>query len=407
MPEFICKVADASGRVFEEREAAQTPQEARQRLSDRGLLVYSVGSRGGVLGVALPAIGRGKSSLVRGADFLIFNQQFVTLIRAGLPILKALDLLVERAAAPRLRPILRDVRDHVREGALLSEAFEKQGLFDRVYTTSILAGERSGNLVGVLESYIAYQKVTSGLRKKLIAALIYPCILITAATLILTYIATFVIPEFGRLYSEMDIELPWITQVMTQLATNYRFHVLGLVALAVLTGIAAFLWSRTDRGGYVLDRLKLRLPIYSDVWVKFQVAQLCRTLATLLAGGIPLVTALETAGGAVRSRLFSEALGEAAGRVREGQSLSAGLEATRLVPPLALDMVGVGEASGALAAMLASVADFFEEEVNTRLSTLVSIIEPLILIFMAIVVFLILLSLYLPLFSFSMGTAAR
>jgi type IV pilus assembly protein PilC len=406
MPEFICKVADASGRVFEEREAAQSPQEARQRLSDRGLLVYSVNSRGGALGLALPAIGRGEGGVVRGADFQIFNQQFATLIRAGLPILKALDLLVERAAARRLRPLLRDVRDQVRQGALLSEAFEKQGMFDRVYTTSILAGERSGNLVGVLESYIAYQKVTSGLRKKLIAALIYPCFLITAASVILTYIATYVIPEFGRLYSEMNIELPWITQVMTRLATDYRFYVLGLVGLVLLSGAVTFIWSRTERGGYVLDRVKLRLPIYKDIWLKFQVAQLCRTLATLLAGGIPVVTALETASGAVRSRLFSEAIGEASARVREGQSLAASLGATNLVPPLALDMVEVGEASGALAAMLASVADFFDDEVNTRLSTLVSIIEPLILIFMAVVVFLILLSLYLPLFSFSAGSAA-
>jgi type IV pilus assembly protein PilC len=407
MPEFICKVADASGRVFEEREAAQSPQEARQRLSERGLLVYTVDSRGGALGAAMPAFARGKGRVVGGTDFLIFNQQFVTLIRAGLTILKALDLLVERAAAPRLRPMLRDVRDAVREGALLSEAFEKQGMFDRVYTTSILAGERSGNLVGVLESYIAYQRVTSGLKKKLIAALIYPCILITAASLILTYIATYVIPQFGRLYSEMNIDLPWITQVMTQLATDYRFYVLAVVGLIVFSAFAALIWSRTDRGGYVLDRLKLRLPIFADIWVKFQVAQLCRTLATLLTGGIPLVRALETASGAVRSRLFAEALDDAASRVKEGQTLSAGLAATRLVPPLALDMVEVGEASGALAAMLASVADFFEEEVNTRLSTLVSIIEPLILIFMAIVVFMILLALYLPLFSFSIGSAAH
>ena len=406
MPEFICKVADASGRVFEEREAAQSAQEARQRLSDRGLLVYRVDARGGLLGAALPTMGR-RGGVVGGTDFLIFNQQFVTLIRAGLPIVKALDLLVERAAAPRLRPMLRDVRDHVREGALLSEAFEKQGMFDRVYTTSLLAGERSGNLVGVLDSYIAYQRVTSGLRKRLIAALIYPCILVSVASMILTYIATYVIPQFGRLYTEMNVELPWITQVITQLATDFRWHVLGGVALVVLAAIGALAWSRTERGGYLLDRLKLRLPIFADIWLKFQVAQLCRTLATLLAGGIPLVTALETAGGAVRSRLFSEALGDAAARVREGQTLSSGLAGTKLVPPLALDMVEVGEASGALAAMLASVADFFEEEVNTRISTLVSIIEPLILVFMAIVVFMILLALYLPLFSFSAASVGK
>jgi type IV pilus assembly protein PilC len=224
---------------------------------------------------------------------------------------------------------------------------------------------------------------------------------------ILTYIATYVIPQFGRLYSEMNIDLPWITLLMTQLATDYRFHVLAVVALILCAAVATVIWSRTERGGYVLDRVKLRLPIYANIWVKFQVAQFCRTLSTLLTGGIPLVTALETAAGAVRSRLFAEALGEAASRVREGQTLSAGLAATKLVPPLALDMVEVGEASGALAAMLGSVADFFEEEVNTRLSALVAIIEPLILIFMAIVVFMILLALYLPLFSFSVGSVAK
>lgn len=406
MPEFVCKVADATGNIFEEREAAQSEQEARQKLSDRGLLVYSVSSRG-LLAGALNGGARTRGKTIGGTDFLIFNQQFVTLVRAGLPILKAMDLLVERAAAPRLRPILRDVRDAVSKGALLSEAFERQGMFDRVYTTSILAGERSGNLVGVLESYIAYQRVTSGLRKRLIAALIYPVFLISAAAVILTYITTYVIPQFALLYSELNADLPWITQVLTELATRFRYYVLVGVGLLVLAGVGAAVWSRTDRGGYALDRVKLRLPVIANIWLKFQVAQLCRTLSTLLTGGIPLVSAMETAAGAVRSRLFSEALASAAARVREGQSLSAGLAGTHLVPELAIEMVEVGEASGALSQMLASVADFFEEEVSTRLATLVALIEPLILIFMAIVVFLILLALYLPIFSLSAGGVGK
>jgi type IV pilus assembly protein PilC len=406
MPEFVCKVADATGHIFEEREAAQSEQEARQKLSDRGLLVYSVHSRG-LLAGALNGAGRTRGKSIAGTDFLIFNQQFVTLVRAGLPILKAMDLLADRAAAPRLRPILREVRDAVSKGALLSEAFEQQGMFDRVYTTSILAGERSGNLVGVLESYIAYQRVTSGLRKRLIAALIYPAFLITAAAIILTYITTYVIPQFALLYEELHADLPWLTQVLTDLATRFRYHILAGVGLLVLSGGAAAVWSRTDRGGYALDRLTLRLPVIANIWLKFQVAQLCRTLSTLLTGGIPLVSAMETAAGSVRSRLFSEALASAAARVREGQSLSAGLAGTHLVPELAIEMVEVGEASGALSQMLASVADFFEEEVSTRLATLVALIEPLILIFMAIVVFVILLALYLPIFSLSAGGVGK
>ena len=399
MPEFICKVADASGRVYVEREAAESEQDVRRKLGERGLLVYSVTSGGGLVAQVVPALRSQRRRTISGSDFLIFNQQFVTLVRAGLPILKALDLLAERAGAERLRPVLRAVRDRVKEGATLSEAFEQQGSFDRVYTTSLLAGERSGNLAGVLDSYIGYQRVTSGFRKRLLAALVYPAILMFAASGILTYVTTFVIPRFAQLYAELEVELPTITVVVTRLATDYRWEVLGTVALAVLLVFFTSLWSRTDRGGYTVDRLTLRTPVVGNIWIKFQVAQLCRTLATLLQGGIPLVSALETAGGAVRSRLFSEALGASAESVRQGQPLSASLAGTRLLPPLALEMVEVGEASGSLAPMLGSVADFYEEEVNTRLSTLVAVIEPAILIFMAAVVLIILLALYLPIFS--------
>ncbi len=399
MPEFICKVADSAGRVYEEREAAQSEQDVRRKLSERGLLVYSVAAGGGLVAQLVPALRTARRRAISGSDFMIFNQQFITLIRAGLPILKALDLLAERAAAESLRPTLRAIRDRVKEGATVSEAFERQGSFDRVYTTSLLAGERSGNLVGVLESYVAYQKVSSGFRKRLLGALVYPAILIVAAASILTYVTTFVIPRFAELYKDLNVDLPTITVVVTRLSTEFRWEVLGAALGAVLLVIFFSMWSRTDRGGYATDKLTQRLPVIGITWIKFQVAQLCRTLATLLQGGIPLVSSLETAAGAVRSRLFSEALHGAADSVRQGQPLSVGLESTKLMPPLALEMVQVGEASGSLGPMLGSVADFYEEEVNTRLSTLVAVIEPAILIFMAVVVLVILLALYLPIFS--------
>jgi len=399
MPEFICKVADASGHVYQEREAAETEQDARRKLGERGLLVYSVSAGGGLVAQVVPALRSARRRTLSGTDFLIFNQQFVTLIRAGLPLLKGLDLLAERAASERLRPTLRAIRDRVREGATLSEAFEQQGSFDRVYTTSLLAGERSGNLVGVLESYIAFQKVTTGFRKRLMGALVYPAILVFSASAILTYITTFVIPRFADLYTDLNVELPTITVIVTRFATEFRFEVLGAAALSVLMVLFVIAWARTEKGGYATDRMMLRLPVLGDIWIKFQTAQLCRTLATLLQGGIPLVSALETAAGAVRSRLVGGALRGSAESVRQGQSLSVSLTAMQLLPPLALEMVEVGEASGSLAAMLGSVADFYEEDVNTRLGTLVVVIEPAILIFMAAVIFVILLALYLPIFS--------
>jgi type IV pilus assembly protein PilC len=399
MAEFVCKVADASGRVFSHVEPAQSIAEARQKLSDRGLFVYQVRARDSFFGETITRGGK----TVRGDDFLVFNQQFNTLIKAGIPILKALDLLAERAAAASLRPVLGEVRRLVREGTTLSDALEQQGVFPKVYTTSILAGEKSGNLSGVLEYYIAYQRVTTGLRKKLIATLIYPTILICAATGIVTYLVSSVIPKFASLYSDLNVNLPTATRILLAVTVTYRPFLLAAIGLMVLLALAAFAWSRTDRGGLTLERVRMRLPLVGETLTKFQFAQFSRTLSTLLAGGTPLVQAMETAGGAIRSRLVSGAISRGAQLVREGQSLHDGLASTGLVPELALEMVEVGEASGALGPMLASVSEFYEDEVNTHLTNLVALIEPAILVFMAILIAFILIALYLPMFSLSVG----
>ena len=400
MAEFVCKVADASGRVYSQVEPAESISEARQKLSDRGLFVYQVRPREVVFGAAL---GQRRAKTVHGNDFLVFNQQFNTLIKAGIPILKALDLLAERAAAPRLRPVLGAVRRLVREGTTLSEALQQQGVFPKVYTTSVLAGEKSGNLSGVLEYYIAYQRVTTGLRKKLIATLIYPTILVCAATLIVTYLVTTVIPKFALLYGDLNINLPAATRILLAITVTYRPFLLAGIGIMVVLALAAFAWSRSDKGGLALERLRMRLPLVGDILTKFQFAQFCRTLSTLLAGGTPLVQAMETAGDAISGRLVSGAITHGAKLVREGQSLHDGLASTGLVPELALEMVEVGEASGALSPMLGSVAEFYEDEVNNRLANMVALIEPAILMFMAVLIAFILVALYLPMFSMSAG----
>jgi type IV pilus assembly protein PilC len=400
MAEFVCKVADASGRIFEQIETAQSEGEARQSLADRGLFVYRVRPQ---RALALGGLRATRSRALRSSDFLVFNQQFNTLIKAGLPILKALELLAERAAAPRLRPLLQRIRQQVREGALLSEAIQAQGVFPGVYTTAILAGEKSGNLSEVLEQYITYQRVMGGMRKRLLSVLVYPTILVVVATTIVSYLALYVIPQFAKLYADLGVPLPGPTRLLIALVMGYRNYVLGIVIALVLLAIGIFLWSRTVQGGIEFDRMKLRLPVVGETWIKFQVARFVRTLGTLLAGGTPLVAALETAAGSLSSRLVSNSAREAARRVREGESLHASLAVGRIVPDLALEMIEVGEASGALAPMLTSVAEFYEEDVNLRTQTLISIVEPLILVVMAAVVLFILISLYLPLFSFSIG----
>jgi type IV pilus assembly protein PilC len=400
MGEFVCKVADPAGHVFQQVETAQSEDEARTKLGDRGLFIYWVRRR---RALSLQGLFGRRDRVVRGNDFLIFNQQFNTLIKAGLPILKALDLLAERTAAPRLRPILADVRQQVRDGALLSEAIEAQGIFPPVYSSSVLAGEKSGNLAGVLDQYISYQRTSSGLRKRLAGVLIYPAVLVTVAVGILSYLVTYVIPQFAMLYKDMNVALPGPTVLLISLVTGLKSYILPIVILLVVGVAGVMLWSRTEAGGIAIDRMKMKLPVAGDVWVKFQVTQFTRTLSTLLTGGTPLVSALDTAASSLTSRLISDGVKQATQRVREGQPLAASLAATKLVPDLAVDMIEVGEASGALAAMLASVSDFFEEEVNVKLTTLISFIEPAILVFMGAVIAFILIALYLPLFSFTVG----
>lgn len=342
---------------------------------------------------------------LRADDFLIFNQQFVTLIRAGLPILRALDLLAERAARPALRALLEDVRTRVRAGADLSEAFKAQGVFPEVYTTSLLAGERSGNLTGVLDQYIAYQKVSLGVRRRLLTVLVYPALLVVFSSVVLGFVITYVVPRFADLYSELNAELPFLTQVVINFALNVRQSVLGVLGALLVGAVGLTVWSRSVRGGRFLDSLKLGLPVAGDLLLKFRVAQFARTLSTLLAGGIPLVPALETARGALGSPVLREAVQRAAERVREGQALHAALGETGVIPGLVLEMVEVGETTGALAGMLASVADFYEEDVNMRLTRLMALVEPLVLMCMGLVIAMILVALYLPVFS--LATLAR
>jgi len=404
MGEFVCRVADAEGRVFSHVEAAGSLDEARQKLADRGLYVYSVETRGGKLA---GLVRRSSSRQIGGSEFLILNQQFNTLIKAGLPILRALDLLADRASSPKLRPVISQVRDRVREGKSLSEAVAEAGVFSKVYSTAILAGEKSGNLSGVLDYYIAYQRVSTGVRKKILATLVYPVLLISVAIIIVTYLVTAVIPKFALLYRDLNVDLPAPTRFLIAVTVDYRLFVLGAIALLAVTVTGVFLWSRTEEGGTAFDRFKFRLPILGDTLLKFQVAQFSRTLATLLTGGTPLVAGLQTATDAITSRLLRATVSRATQQVREGESLHVALASKGVMPEMALDMIEVGESSGALSPMLTSIAEFYEEEVSVRLSALVSIIEPVLLIFMGLFVAFILISLYLPIFSFSMSGATR
>ena len=398
MSQYLCKYADPQGRVHEEVESAESEEELRQRLSDRGFLVYSIKPR--------RSIGEWKLDNVQPAgrklpleQLLIFNQQFVTLTRAGLPILKGLDLLVGNIKNRRLRTHLQSVHAKVKTGMPLSEAFQSEGVFPPIYTTSIMAGEKSGSLPEVIERYVAYQKVALGARKKILVSLIYPAVLVFLVFILILFLVTYVVPEFASLYESMDAQLPYMTQLLVAFGVTANEN-LWLIALAVL-GIGSSLawWFRSDRIRDSLDGFKLKVPVFGQIWIKYQVSQLCRLLGTLLQGGIPLLQALETTGSSLGSRLLRESIAQSREMVREGQPLSRGLAAAGIFPSLAVEMVNVGESTGSLPAMLHSVAEFFDDDVNTMMSAALSLIEPAIMIFMGIFVAFVLISLYLPIFT--------
>lgn len=396
MAEFLLKYADPRGEMHQQTAEATTEQELRERYSKQGFLVVSVRPKGRVAALT----GGSKSpKKVNLEKFLIFNQQFVTLIRAGLPILKSLDLLAERLTDPKLQPYIQAVREEVKNGALLSDAFHRQGVFPSIYVTSVLAGEKSGSLVEVLERYISYQRLTLAVRKKIIVSLIYPALLLVLVTALIIFLITYVVPNFAQLYQTMSAKLPAPTRALITLADVVRGYLPWIVGTIVVLVVGYRFWSRTDKAKETMDRAKLRTPVLGEIWIKFQVAQFSRVLGTLLVGGIPLIQALETAADSLGTPLLTKALEKVRRLVREGQPLSAALKTTGVFPPLSIDMMEVGESTGALAAMLASVAEFYEDDVNTRMTAALSLIEPAIMIFMGAFVAFVLISLYLPIFS--------
>jgi type IV pilus assembly protein PilC len=391
MNEFIVRLADERGRVQEQTHAAATAEELRARFTQAGYLVYSVKARS--------TIGRAAKKKIKLDMFLIFNQQFLTLIRAGLPILSSLDLLARRQKDPSFRAQLEDVGARVKTGQSISEAFDAQGTVPLVYTTTLLAGERSGNLEEVLQRYLDFQRVSLTFRKKLKASLIYPAFLVVMVLGLFTFLITFVVPRFASLYDQLGTKLPEMTLLLLALGQNVQHYGLLVLPVLVFIGFLIVRWSKSEAGADLIDRVRIKTPVLGTVWLKYQVGLFSRTLATLLTGGLPLVPSLETAARSIESRQIAKAVYASVETVREGKGLSVSLDRTGVFPELSIEMIEVGESTGALPQMLNSVAEFFEEDVQTSLAAIMSLIEPVILIVMGVVVVIVLIALYMPIFS--------
>jgi len=393
MAEFVIKIADDRGRIQQHVEQGYSEAEVRDRFAQQGYLVYWVKPQGLMSG------GLRRRRKLKQNNFLVFNQQFLTLIRAGLPILNSLELLIKRQKDASLKQILENVRDRVKGGELLSDAFAAQGMIPKIYTTTLMAGEKSGNIDEVLTRYVNFQRMSMTFRKKLFVSLIYPTLLVSVVLIMVTFLFTYVVPKFADLFNSLDAQLPAITVFMLAVGQNaQKYAPFVLVGLVVL-GVVLWRWKDTDSGADRIDRTILSTPLLGDIRLKHQVASFSRMLSTLLQGGLPLVPAMETAGSAMSSRRILKGVMRAGARVREGQSLAGSLEEQKIFPELAVEMIEVGESTGALPAMLNSVAEFYEEDVQTALGASMALIEPIILIIMAIFVGGVLISLYLPIFT--------
>jgi len=397
--EFRCRLASPNGEIVEGVYVADSEARLRHDLEEKGLYVLSLQPKNAIAGIAvgLPQRRGGNTR-----EFLVFNQELATLLRAGMPLVQSLDLLKSRVTSPAFRTVLDDVHEKVRSGTALSDAFASHGdMFPRVYTASLLAGERSGNLDAVLRRYVEYTKIIATVKRKTVSALVYPAILITLALVLVSIIVLKVVPAFADFYASFGADLPLATKVILRVSDVVRSQFL-LIA-AVIVGAVAVLaaWVRRPGQKARFDHLILGVPALGDVARKFSTSQMARTLATLLGGGLPLVNALDIAAKSIGNAYMAKQLEVVSGRVREGESFAAALEARGVFPEVAVKMAEVGESTGALQDMLNTVADFYDEEISTTMERFVTLVEPVLLVIMGIVIAGLLLALYMPLFQLS------
>lgn len=396
--EFRCRLATASGEVQDGVYVADSEARLRQEMEERGLLVLSVQRKGGFFSFTWGA----RAGHVSPREFLVFNQELATLIKAGMPLVQSLDILRQRVSNPTLKAILDDVYGKVRSGAALSEAFAAHAAeFPPIYAATLMAGERAGDLDGVIRRYVAYEKIVGAVRRKALSALLYPALLIAMMVGLVGVIVLKVIPAFADFYAGFDAELPFTTRVIvgfSNLVVANLWLVVGVLAAGVF-GVVT--WSRRAGQGERLDRLVLGLPWVGETLRKFATSQFARTLATLLGGGIPLVNALETGAGSLTNRYLAREIRVVCDRVREGESFAGALRDRKMFPDVAVKMVEVGESTGALQEMLHSLADFYDEEIETEVARAIALVEPVLLVLMGVVIAGVVLALYLPLFELS------
>ena len=398
MAEFVCRLGTPGGEIVTRTIEASAVHEARARLEREGFKVFNITppKAEGLTTFTRGGGGSGRAK-VKANDFLLFNQQLAALLRAGIPILQAISMLRRRATSVKLRAVLEAVEEAIRGGSALSQAFAEQGaIFPRIYTASILAGERSGALDEVLSRYVTYMRRSVALRRKIRGALAYPLFLLLASLSMVVFLIVYVVPKMSDLFAGFGGKLPFVTQVVLTLSGWLTGNIFWLAPLVIVGAVGLGIWSRTLGGRLTIDRLKLKIPIAGKLLVQLSVAQAARSLATLLAGGITLVESWEIAAESITNLELRRRSSAILPMIREGQSFTESLESAGWLPALAIDMIGIGERSGSLREMLDEVATFYDAEAEVKLEQLTTTLEPAILVVMGGIVVVILLAIYLP-----------
>jgi type IV pilus assembly protein PilC len=397
--EFRCRLGTPGGEIIEGIYVADSEARLRREFEEKGLFVLGLQRAGRA---RLGAIGLPRRSRIATREFVVFNQELATLLKAGMPLVQSLDILRRRVSNPLFKSVIDDVYERVRAGSSLSEAFEAHGaLFPGVYTASLLAGEKSGNLEQVIRRYVAYVKVVSSVKRRTVSALVYPAILLALSLVVVSIIVLKVVPEFGAFYQQFGQQLPLSTRIIVSVSSFAGSYFLAILVGTVLISVALWQWLQRPGQRERLDRVILRLPALGAISRKFSTSQAARTLATLLGGGIPLVNAIDVSARSIPNRYMARELEAAAQQVREGRALATAMNDSGVFPDVAIKMIEVGESTGALQEMLNSLADFYDEEIETSLGRFVTLVEPILLIVMGIVIAGLLLSLYMPLFNLS------
>jgi type IV pilus assembly protein PilC len=399
--QFICRVGTPDGRVLEELITASDETALRSDLGKRGYHLFEAKRQGMAPKMGLPALLRGgRRGRIPVQDFLVFNQELAALLKAGLPLLQAIDLMLERLRNPTFRAVLTEVRDQIKSGTDLSDAFAQHGdLFPRLYPSSLKAGEKSGELEAVIRRFVRYMKLVLDARRRVISALTYPAVLVVLSITMIAVMTIYVVPRFMSFFNELDADLPMITQIVLGVSNFMSANWVLMLMVLIGGGLGLRAWGRTDPGRLAIDRLKLRVPVLGPVLHRFALSEFCRSLATLLSGGIPLVPSFEIGIASVGNAFVRSRLEPTVQMVREGRAFHAALEESDIFTEMAIDMVKVGEATGSLDEMLSSVSDFLDEQVETRMQRLLSLVEPLMLVFMGLIIAILLISIYLPMYS--------